>query len=680
MLVTPTLFVTAVSGLIRMGAAGRRMFVERAQSRDIEVVVSIFEADNSRFPMGRPQELEQLAMIYASGLDMQWLQPGAPYDLVFTEASVARGHTFDFVNVADTPERRTQVQALLDHFYSHEIEARLDPALRARIAMDATADPRVTLLHKDWLTNQDPPTGWRRFGLELANTALDVIGSDPKMLGMDGKADKLLRALLPSFNTLVDTELLNQGGGERFGERMVKTFMHGAMSAITQHPDLVTSEDRWKPMVSSILSPIVAEMQDADGNADFIAQKRLSEVLKGPVLHGALNAINDNADAFLKGDARGDNVLGAVSRSLLSDLVADPSRSIGFKDVFSVGGVVTIYNTALKTASQRPDLSIRGDGQETNAARDMLRGVAEAVQRSSIAPFRMEDGTGAELASIMFDVAAGYTDQRIRTHFASSDGDFDPMWSDICSGLTRDILSGFESGLSGRDANLFDNLFSRDQALDIVKIMATHIASTPQMITGSNANPEVVNIARAVAQAVAADEMKLMGAQDWRSLISVMMNSAAKNPGVLFGLDGNDDFGEQLATTLITHVLGKAQASMAVEGRAPGRVLFGETLREALVATVQAANVNLKSSIMSTASDGTRSHISALGDFIDQINGYALQTDDPQLSMTADEWLHVYKFFVAHILENGHAATAQIKPEHIKAVLRDEFSINRVEG
>ena len=164
---------------------------------------------------------------------------------------------------------------------------------------------------------------------------------------------------------------------------------------------------------------------------------------------------------------------------------------------------------------------------------------------------------------------------------------------------------------------LFEKLFSRDQALDIFKIMATHIAATPQMITGERANPEVMHIAQSVAAAIAADEMKLMGAQDWRSLIGVMMTAASRNPGVLFSLDEDGQFTDQLATTLISHVLGKAQASMMVEGRAPGRVLFGETLREALIATLQAANTNLKASILTTSEDGGRSHISALGDFID---------------------------------------------------------------
>ena len=669
MLVTPTLFVTAVSGLIRMGAAGRKLFVERAQSRDIEVIVSLFEGDNSRFPMGRPQELQQLALVYASGFDLPILSPGGAFDLLFTPESVERGHTFDFVNVEDTPQRRDQVQTLIDRFFNEEIEARLDPEIRARIALDATADPRVTLLHKDWLTGDGPPRGWRRFGLELAGAALDVVGADPKMLGIDGKAEKLLHALLPNFNALVDAELLNQGGDEQFGERMIKTFMRGAMQAVTQHPDLVTSEERWKPVISSVLAPVVAEAEQSESG--FVTQKRLGELLKGPVLHGALNAINDNADAFLKGDAKGDRVLGAVSRTLLSDLVSDPSRAIGLKDVFSLGGVVTIYNTALKTAAKRPDLFIRGDGTETEAARDMLRGLADTVKLTSVAPFRLADGTGSEIASIMFDVAADYTDQRIKHHFADG-GDFDGVWSDVCSGLARDILSGFERGLAGKDVELFEKLFSRDQALDIFKIMATHIAATPQMITGERANPEVMHIAQSVAAAIAADEMKLMGAQDWRSLIGVMMTAASRNPGVLFSLDEDGQFTDQLATTLISHVLGKAQASMMVEGRAPGRVLFGETLREALIATLQAANTNLKASILTTSEDGGRSHISALGDFIDQLNHYSAQSGDPELAMTADEWLHVYKYFVAHVLENGQAATAQIGPNEVKAVLKDQ--------
>ena len=674
MLVTPNLFITAVSGLIRLGKAGKEVFKERARNGELDYVVQSFDAMESQFGLSSIQQTRHNALQWALGNKASEFRPGGSLDLIFTQESIERGA--GYVEIPETADnrdkRRSQIQNLIDLHFSQHVETAFTPEIRAQLERDAIADARIVYLQKQWLTDNAPLTGWKRFAVTMSQVALDVIGSEPQLLGLGDKSEKVLRAMLPGFNRLIDTELLDRGDvTESFGERMMKTFLQGAVSVVSEHPDLVTTEERWKPVITGFLEPVVQAGTGEGGEPAFITQKRLRELLKGPALHGALSAINNNADAFLKGGVKANVALGEISRTILSDLVSDPDNPAGLKlqKTFTVDGVLKVYNTALSTAASRPDLFVKGADDKSDAARQMLAGVASALRDSNPPPFRPEDGLGPEIVSVMFDVARDFADTRIR---ASYDGDgFQPVWADVFGQLADDLLTGFQKGLQGEEkgSDVFERLFSRDQAVDVVKVMATHIAATPQMLTGKGANEEVRHIAQAVASMVASDDIKLLGAEDWRILIAEMMRAATRNPGVLFGMKEVDKVEEQLGVALFTHVLGKARTSMLETPRAPGKVLFGETLREALVATLQAANGNLRESFQADAA-GETGHMRALGKFIDDLNAYAV-SKDPNYAMTADEWLHVYKFFIAHVLEHGENAFDELTPELLETALKD---------
>ena len=81
---------------------------------------------------------------------------------------------------------------------------------------------------------------------------------------------------------------------------------------------------------------------------------------------------------------------------------------------------------------------------------------------------------------------------------------------------------------------------------------------------------------------------------------------------------------------------------------------------------------------MTQTASGERSHVSALGQFIDQLNGFAT-SGDSELAMNADDWLHVYKYFLAHILEKGPEGLADFNEAAVKEALRSDVNLARIQ-
>lgn len=662
MILSPALFMTAVSGVIKLGRAARNAQRDRFLQQDFTVLTN-------RFPIHDNEEIEWMAVdfVYRRTDLHHHCQIGGELDSLFTAQSLASGDAMELAPLSG--RQRTQVATCIDILYD-AMRDEIPGAVDSRIIRNASLDPRIQYIHKEWLTSSTP-TGWARFGLELADVALDVIGTQPQVLGFDKKAESILNGLIPSLDGLVDRIKLDGGGEEGYGERLVKTFVHSALISVSQHPDLVTTEERWKPVISGMIEPLKIEVEASEG-LEFLAHEKLTRVIAGPVAHGALVAINANADSFLKGDATSEKLMGEITRTVLGDAVSIRPDAFNIVEALSEVGVLKVYDAALKTASKRPELFMQGSSLETGAARQFLQNMATVMQDMAPPPFDLESGFGSEIMSAAFEVAGEYGTARIQAK--AGDADWDGAWADIYTHLFADLMGGLKLGLSrGGRGDVISQLFTREQAVDLMKIMAGHIAAHPHMATGRSANSEVKEIARMAAESISSDELGLLNSQDWRSVISVMTMTAARNPGVLFSVDSEDGFGHELGLTLVKHVMLKASSLLQTEGRVAGSVLFGETLREALTATIKAANANLVRSLSTQTEDGQKAHVQELGLFIDKLNTVSA-SGDPATTMNADEWLYVYKYFVAHILEHGPGAVDAIEPEDIVKALRGDVA------
>ncbi|MEL6663927.1 MAG: hypothetical protein AAFR33_13100, partial [Pseudomonadota bacterium] len=211
--------------------------------------------------------------------------------------------------------------------------------------------------------------------------------------------------------------------------------------------------------------------------------------------------------------------------------------------------------------------------------------------------------------------------------------------------VSRFMEHGVSTNVMPKDADL-------DFLLEVVGMIADQAARTPGMILPNDVNDEVVRIAEGVAAFIASEHASLLTRSDWKRVSARATELAMQNPGALFSLDAGDPRGH-LAVQLITQVLGTASASLQDQAgglsREGGRLMFGETLTRALMATLDTAVANAK--LLASPQS-----LPALINFIETLN--RMSVDSSALggrSLTADDWIYAFRWFASEAIANPGA-------------------------
>ena len=223
----------------------------------------------------------------------------------------------------------------------------------------------------------------------------------------------------------------------------------------------------------------------------------------------------------------------------------------------------------------------------------------------------------------------------------------------ILSHIAEGMISHFEA--KGLDPSILSRPSEQDFLLDLVGLVAEQVSLTPGMVLGDDVNPEVVNIARGVAAFIANEHASLISRADWQRVSAHAVSLAMANPETLFSLDATDPE-DALAVTLVQQVLASAQASLTAQAdgiaplnRQPGQILFGRTLAEALMATLDLATSHARQL-------ATESGQAALNQFIEQLNGLATMQGIEQLS--SQDWLYAFRWFLSDVVSTGQASVS----------------------
>ncbi|MGE0830225.1 MAG: hypothetical protein AB7O04_12850, partial [Hyphomonadaceae bacterium] len=566
MAVSPALFLIAIQSALRVGRAGMLAHQDRLRSADISLLMpSIPDVP------GGPQ---------AMALQFIWTSPDMKRDFA---------HLFD--TREGTPRlsgevTQAQIAAAIVAVHERiELEQNFVQQSAGEGVVAISTASVVTL--KSWYDSDHPNRRYARLGRELLDATFSIIAAEPSITGLKGNALKIVGALSENLAELIpDDDPVGPNDPRSFGERAAKIFVTATLETVVERPELVLPKAHMAAFARSVLQPLHEEVK-ADQTRLLPSLQRLRTLVRGPMAQGALQALHEHEASFLTGRFGGDKLAGAVARSVIGSLAARPTDGFDLRRIISEESSSVVLTAALDVAQRRPELFIRGDGHEVEAARSFLQKVAGAMENAP-RPFDWRGGLGPQIAALGFEVAADYA--RVRLMEGASEEPWSQAGAAVAAHLVEEILLGFSSvvGMAKEERaaagaiNPFERLFDREQAIDILRIIATYAAETPGMIVGDRAKPEVQAIAKSIAECIVADESGLLRPEDWRIVISTALSEAAKNPGALFGINEEASPENQIAAHLIKGVLSRASENMANGERAPGRLLFGETLREAL--------------------------------------------------------------------------------------------------
>lgn len=538
----------------------------------------------------------------------------------------------------------------------------------------------LILQHELW--EKEPQAYWAPFARALLQTTVDVVQLNPGVMGLSGKAEKILVGMAPTIDSILQMSWDDPNARSATG--IVDAFLAGALEVAAIHPELVTSERDLKPLVTGILSPL-AEEAKRDGGLRRLRAKRMRDFFTGPLAHGVLRAVSENADLYLKGQFAADELGGVVARATLADFVtADPGQ-FSLRDVVSEKGGLVLYRKLLATVAEQPSLILEEKGEVSDAIRGFLQVSAARLQDAPM-PYNWKSDLGAELLSSAFDTGGKIATMRLsrRIGHATHNG----SWSLASKEFAASLIGGFVDGLKAeyvpgvgdggrpRFENVVESMFTREQAVDLFRIVANTVANDPSIILPADANSQTLAVTRAMAAAIGSDSSGLLDSEDWRAILSAGFAQSAKNPSTLFSMDENDPE-QQIICVLISNLMGAASANMSADSSRPGRIMFGETLREALVATLTAATTSVRGALK--PKDGGAS---ALEDYLATLDGFLSEDGelislapgpDREVRLNADDWLRVFKHFIVQVLETPPDAPpeARVSKEDIARLLLD---------
>ena len=499
---------------------------------------------------------------------------------------------------------------------------------------------------------------WSRFGRLLVETGLEAVAANPQLVGVRGKTEALVGAFASKVELIVEADQAAPDGGPiSFVQLAATTLLRVSIETIATDPTIVTSDKQLAEFVGSFLGPLAKAQADTPG---LVTLDRLTALLKGPMAQAALKSLKDHQDDLVGKDLKTKTALGAVTQELLAAWTTD--KDFNITETFSQRGLAAIYTSALTAVEKRPELFIKeaGSPASTQVWRTLLKGIAE-VMAAAPPPFTNDPTLGEKLANVVVGVAADHLALRITKDAANEDA-----WGQATGQILKSILIGFKEGMGARakdpSINPFSRVFSRDQTIEIVRILATQAAKSPEML-GLNSKDhknELYGIAQAVAAFMANPNTKLASADDWRAVIAVAVEEAARNPGALFKIDPTPTPEQHLAYALVTMMLAHAAAALRApagggdptSSRRLGSVLFGSTLTEAISITFRAAANNARALLVEPTplTAGQKTHLTALSDFVGELQKYA---DAQKGRIGAAEWLWLFRYYVAEVIEEG---------------------------
>lgn len=438
------------------------------------------------------------------------------------------------------------------------------------------ASAGITLI-KQWAPDKGPLSPLARVAISAGDIALEYIGANPSILSIGGNGEKLLGAFAGNLGEMLPDNG-EFGPKERFGERILCTFLKAGFKVINENPDCIMKEEHLKELMIETIKPLMSAFPE-DSILEQVNYEKITDALMGPVASTAMTVLAKNPDKYFGESFKSGTIIGSLTSAVLNEAAKD-----GIEDQFNRDGLIALYKAALGVAVEQPELFIGdADAPEDKLCKTLLANCADKLKN---APFPYNSEIGSHLASAVMDAIA-----KNAHNFAEKGSRWELTAADLIQEIATDFGKAFDENKK------LKTVFTTSQMTDLGRIVLNRVAQSPSMIVGvDKASSEVI---KAVAAAMAADDKLLMTGEDWKEILAVAADEAAKNPGRLFKMY-TDESENSLAIELMTGILKSASNIFRSSGEASNSgtgeyiVLFGPTLKSVIITVIQNSSGNLK--------------------------------------------------------------------------------------
>lgn len=662
-LLSPDTFAVALVSLMRMQREARQAYLEnRLRKNESAKTVGLALRSMLTNVAENPQDVAGVyspkAWVWAATVAVGdgWCDPGKEFDgvLEIDRRTNIPGPVFDQGKPVVLDEARFQQLVARALLKRAQVKGEFAANMTAMMAAEQTE--WVTT----WLDGKKPVSPWGRFASSMLDMSLDVLAQRPEILGGGRTMRGLIAASLPHIAAAYSPNDPEAGVN---ASRLSTAFAEGAIQTLIEKPDLVSTEPRWQVLVTGMLTPLQTQIRDK-GIDPIIAEGRLRDLFAGPMAAEALKVVSQNADDYLKGSASKDRLAGVVIRATFGEYLASPN-AFSLRKVFSEESIGILARKTITAAQERPELFLRSDdpGAGMETARKFLSDAAKVLGEQALLR-RFDKAFAGDLLGLAIDTVAAHTLSRLEAKAGASLQA--QLGAALATSLVRDIFAGFRDAVTApagaAPVKVFDR-FGRTQMMDLIQTIAEYAAKSPKVFLGDKVDPHVVMVARTIAETIAADEDGLLTPGDWQLITLSCMNAALENPNTLFG----DSSSGIIAKRLILLILAEARENVSRNKDGPGEVLFGKILSDAIVETLDVASTGVLNVLKDEAK--LTEHLTAVKELVARLNALAA-SKNTRLVIGSREWIRIYRFYIADVLQRGAEAISELTDERLLDVLK----------
>jgi len=474
-----------------------------------------------------------------------------------------------------------------------------------------------------------PVTPWMHFAVSLADVGLEFVGSNPSILGIGGNAEKLLGSFAKSVSDLIPDD--GQFGTQQtLGLRVLGIVARAGLTTFSSHAGDIVDEKHLQELIQNVSKPIITSLTTANFE-EAVKWQAVTDAMLGPAAQAAFETVAQHQKAFLGDGFDTEKAVGALTHSFLKTLATQD-----LADGITREHGLALYKAALGVIAERPELFIgKDDNSKDVFFRDLLTKVGTAAQG-------LEPPLNADFVSTVAAAALESLQGNIGALVNVTD---QAGWEAVIDRSLESIVGGLKEGVAA--GGNFDKLFSKQQLTDVSRIFLNQIAKTPGLIAGDG--DELKNIVAGVARAMAADNNLLLSGDDWLEIVAVAAEEAAANPGRLFKF-GTDSQVAGFAEIALKQLF-KNTATDLRTAREDGQVLFGDTMKRTIIATLRGLSGDAVAAAQALAND-------KLASLVEQLNQLVTQKDaSGDFEFGAKEWLALYHAMLERLIATGNLET-----------------------
>ena len=601
------LVVFGIQAVLRAAQAGADLYKEHARDRQVFL-------PNLELPPG--SRSVQLQKFLSANADLATMDP-------------VLAKIWNAENRSLTTSRRDRVDEAYSVMLRHEAKVTLVQEGRGEHAAEHDAEMLAAgRMVEQWRDERKPPSALVRMALTLTDIGLEYVSSDPSILGVGSRGEKLIVAFAKKMSDLIPDEVDAFGPRTDFADRVLGIFLRAGLGTLSSNSSIVFRDEDVARLMEGVTKPIVDALPE--NIADQVRYRDLIDALAGPSAVAAFELLADNTESYLGKRFADDRALGAVTTALFREIqsVADAKTIV---DVFSEQGLIRLYQAGLGVAVDRPELFIDEDGSpKSDLYRELLRGAASTLQAHP----RFEGPVGASLAAMVVTAVGNSAPALLKL-------DPDQPWEKVAVTLIEQLSVSLSAGLqSGGALAAFDD----EQLLELGRLVLVQVADTPGML-GVN-RTEVQAIVAGIAEVMAKDDNLLLSADEWLAIAALVAERAAANPGRLFGVS-LESGEEALAVGVMKSILAVATSSWTAVGRSDRSVLFGATLEAAMEAALDA---------LAGPVSGLAQNTDVLGEFVQRLLD-AVAADPDKFG--SEGFLKVLRALINEVFASGALPTLQ---------------------